>query len=446
MIDTIFALSTVYGKSGIAIIRVCGPKASNVARLLGIKRELPVRQAFIHQIRTIDDTEFLDNAMVLFFKKPNSFNGEDILELHLHGSIAVIDGVLDELSKISYIRLAEPGEFAKIAFLNEIIDLTEAEGMADLIDAETSMQRAAALKQMAGEAGNLCKRWREGLVKILSNLEALIDFPEEDLPTSLLLKINEDVGRILEDMDRNLSISKLASSVAAGIRVVISGPPNAGKSSLMNLIAKSDVSIVSDIAGTTRDVVSIRMNLDGFLVNLYDTAGIRDSEDLIEKEGIKRAKLAIQDADINILVLDICGNDVPYVDIPYEIVVLNKLDIAPFKTQQLDILAEKFTDSIVLTTSVKNAHGLDDLLTSLIKIIRDKYQLAVHQPSLSRLRQREKLRECISYLRDFMVSDGCLDILCENIRNACRSIGAITGNIDIEEILDEIFSNFCIGK
>ncbi|MBR2033357.1 MAG: tRNA uridine-5-carboxymethylaminomethyl(34) synthesis GTPase MnmE, partial [Alphaproteobacteria bacterium] len=287
--QTIYALSTVFGKSGVAIIRISGEDALQaIAKLSSINTStIKPRYAYFTTLKYKNN--ILDKALVLYFKAPYSFTGEDVVELHIHGSRAVISSVVDVLSDINNFRLAEPGEFSKRAFYNQKMDLTEAEGLADLIDAETSEQQKFAIRQMEGSLKNLYESWRETLLGILAHIEAYIDFPEEDIPDNIVYDMKNTVFKLSKDIAEHISTGNSGERLREGFRVVIVGPPNAGKSSLLNTITKRNAVIVSDIAGTTRDAIDIHLDLGGYPVILTDTAGLRETEELIEQKGIEIA-------------------------------------------------------------------------------------------------------------------------------------------------------------
>ena len=304
--QTIYALSTVYGKSGVAVIRVSGAEALKAVELMtniDVKNIKP-RYAYFSKLHNLDKTENLDESLVLYFKAPNSFTGEDIVEFQTHGSKAVISSVMNCLSQIDGFRMAEPGEYSKRAFYNGKMDLTEAEGLADLIDSETSEQQKYAMRQMEGGLKNLYENWRAELVKMLAHLEAFIDFPDEDIPSSVIDNMNNTVFKLENEINSHLNSDSIGERLREGFRVVIVGAPNAGKSSLLNAIVKRDAVIVSDIAGTTRDAIDVHLDLNGYPVMFTDTAGLRETEEEIEKMGIDIAYSKIHDADLVICLFD----------------------------------------------------------------------------------------------------------------------------------------------
>jgi tRNA modification GTPase len=452
--DTIFALSTVFGKSGIAVIRISGPEAQKVPALLGFHGVLEHKKAHFRKIYSIDGKEILDEVIILFFQSPNSFNGEDIIEIECHGSIAIINSILEELSKISFLRVAEPGEFTKIAFLNGKIDLIKAEGLADLLESETAMQKKIAQQQFNGDLSDIYNNWRGQLISISSKIEALIDFPDDDIPPETMSHIKSEIENIIYIIQTQIKKNNHASSIINGIKVAISGIPNVGKSSLMNAIANRDLAIVSDIAGTTRDVLEVKLDLGGFSVILSDTAGIRETQDIIEKEGVKRALTAINQSDINIVLI----NSAEEVNLHLENL---KCENRIWLLAKSDLISEEENNSIInsITDLLKRA-GLKDYVHSivthrydsvekflkvLLDIIKDNYQESVLSPITTRLRQKNCISKCLSHLEIINFEDS-LEIIAHHLNLASDALGMITGKIFIEEILDEIFMNFCIGK
>ena len=451
MHDTIFALSTIFGQSGIAVIRISGPKAFQILPFLGVDASLIPRKALHTKLWTLNKDSILDDALIIPFMSPNSFNGEDILELHLHGSIAVINDVIGELDKIQFLRVAEPGEFTKIAFYNGKIDLTKAEGLADLLNAETSLQRHLAQKQLSGELEDLYEKWRQQLVTILAQLEALIDFPEDEIPEDVLEATLNLVRSLSDEISYYLKASERSDKIMQGINIVISGAPNVGKSSLLNLIAQKDVAIVSDIAGTTRDIVKCKLDLEGFSIVLMDTAGIRsETQDTIELEGIRRAKMAIKNASINITIFDNLSELAVLEECSKNtIIVINKTDLMlpeeiADRVAQILYSGSISQDNIILT-STKHETNLDVLLNKILEIVKREYSTAVNEPAITRLRQQNRLKECLYYLARFNL-DLPLEIASQEIRFASECIGHLSGRIHTEEILDEVFTSFCIGK
>ena len=443
---TIYALSTVYGKSGVAVVRVSGKQALKAVELmtdLDIGRITP-RYAYFTDIRSAVDGCKLDKSLLLYFKGPHSFNGEDIVEFQIHGSRAVISGVLDSLAVIPGFRLAEPGEFSRRAFYNHKMDLTEAEGLADLIDAETSEQQKYAVRQMDGELKNLYSGWRSDLVKVLAHLEAFIDFPDEDIPVSVMGEMKNTVFKVENDVTRHLQDDKIGERLREGFRVVIVGPPNAGKSSLLNAIAKREAAIVSDIAGTTRDAVDIHLDLGGYPVMFTDTAGLREAEEEIEKKGIEIAYNKIKTADLIICLFDASKDSVQIFDSIKKtfkdnvLYAANKCDKLTF--EQCSNLQK--TGCVVI--SAKEKQGVDMLLAAISERIKQRFT-ANSNLLITRKRYREALQEVVDNLRNFNF-DKEIELTAEDIRLAARSLGKITGQVEVNEILDRIFGDFCIGK
>jgi tRNA modification GTPase len=452
MQKTIFALSTLAGKSGVAIIRISGNDALRAIAALCPNTEFKARIATFAELIDTSNAEPIDQAIIIYFKSPNSFTGEDVIEIQFHGSIAVIDHLLEVLGTMPFLRMAEPGEFSKRAFLNSKLDLTQAEGLADLIDSETRLQKSVALRQLGGQLGTLYNNWRTEIISHLSKLEALIDFPEDDIPASLIKSTHSDLVTLSNSIKNHLSDNHKGEIIQRGLNVAIVGAPNVGKSSLLNTIAKSEIAIVSDIAGTTRDVIRVKIDLSGYPITLYDTAGIRETADQIEAEGVKRAVQTISSADIQIVVLDgtdsSSSNDVlnhMAFDKPTFILV-NKVDlIESTNSQQLHLLKSKFSNFCQsLEISVKTGYSIDAFLKALTNLIKESYSIS-NEPLITHHRYRVNLTKCVTCLDNFDLNDS-LDISTEYIRQAAVELGRITGKIEVEEILDVIFSSFCIGK
>ncbi len=443
--DTIYALSTVAGKSGVAVFRISGPAALQAVRrltALDIARLQP-RYAYFAALYDLEGRQ-ADKGLVLYFKAPASFTGEDIVEIHSHGSKAVIACLLENLGNIEGFRLAEPGEFSKRAFYNGKMDLTEAEGLADLIDCETREQQKYALRQMNGELKNLYDGWREKLVEILAYLEAYIDFPDEELPDDLVSRLENTVFKVADEIDGHLRQSSCGERLREGFRVVILGEPNAGKSSLLNALAKREAVIVSDIAGTTRDAVDVYMDINGYPVIFTDTAGLRETQEQIERRGIEIAYDKAKNADLVIALLN--GENVnllPFVDIEKEyknnmLYVVNKSD--KLSKEQCSFLSDKAYTLI----SAKYQQGIDVLLQKISTRIAEEFT-ASSGALITRRRYREILNDVFKNLQRFNLHKS-IELAAEDIRLAARNIGKITGRIEVDEILDKIFGSFCIGK
>lgn len=437
--ETIFALATYPAKSGVAIVRVSGSLALNSLKYFGINIQPQDRIAKFAVLK--DGEDEIDQALYFCFNAPHSFTGEDVVEYHLHGSIAVINSVLSLLSKIPNFRLAEPGEFAKRAFMNNKMDLTKAEGLADLIEAETKLQQRQALRQMSGELENLYDKWRNSLIHAMAFIEAYIDFPDEDLPQEIITELNEQINELRFEITNHLS-DKRGEKLREGIYIAIYGAPNVGKSTLLNNLAKRDVAIVSNIPGTTRDIIEVRLDLNGYLVTIADTAGLRVSDDVIENEGIKRAKNAVANADLKIAIFD-ASVETPVDKDSFEliddntIVILNKIDAE--KTIVGNIGKHNF-----IRMSLLDNIGVNELLELITVFIRDNYA-PISTPLITRIRYRNLLEEAMKALMKFDLSKDS-ELAAEDLRVAASKLGQITGRIDVENILDKIFSSFCIGK
>lgn len=442
---TIYALSTTFGKSGVAVFRISGRGAFDFfGKMTSLNvAEIKSREMYYTSVFDVDSRETLDRCLICAFRSPNSFTGEDTVEINCHGSKAVIRGITASLSKIKDFRIAEPGEFSRRAFYNGKMDLTAADGLADLIDAETELQRKTALKQMNGTLFNLYESWRKSLILMLSHIEAYIDFPEEDIPEDVVFKMENDVFKIIEEIKEHVNVNKVEERLRDGFHVVISGPANAGKSSLINSIVKRNIAIVSDIAGTTRDVIEAYVDIKGIPVIFSDTAGLRDSGDTVEKIGIELAKEKIAEADYNIFLFDgettethvfneFIGNNNNYM------LVANKCDRISSERQKF------LLDQGCILVSAKNNYNIDLLTETVFSYFNELYTASSSQ-LITRQRYKDALYECLENLERFNLSKD-IELAAEDIRLACRAIGKITGRVEIDEILDKIFSSFCIGK
>ena len=442
---TIYALSSGPGLSGIAVIRISGKITKQVINLL-TSVDLPKpRVATIRKFNKINNSELIDEGILLWFPGPQSYTGEDMAEIHVHGSIAVVRAILDQISKIEDCRLAEPGEFTKIAFQNEKINLLKAESISDLISAETEIQRQQAIKIMSGKSSDKFNLLREKLLKILSNVEAKIDFPEDDLPEDMIKNIKIDSEKIRKEIEKILDDQKVGERIREGFKIAIIGPANAGKSSLLNYLSNRDVAIVSEIAGTTRDVIEAHLNLDGYPVVISDTAGIRESQDEIEKKGIKLALKRAEDADLNIIVIE--PKNVDFTGFlnnlvsDKSIIVINKIDQG-YKNINKQI--EKFNPIFL---SIKNETNLDELISRIKDKLKNKF-VSSNETLITRERHRQSLEACVENLKHFEEknSQEDFDKAAEDLRLATRHLGMIVGKVDVEEIIGSIFNDFCIGK
>lgn len=443
---TIYALSTVYGKSGVAVIRISGNNALQVIEQMTNINTLYLkpRYAYFTPIYHSVSRESLDNSLLLYFKAPHSFTGEDTVEIQCHGSKAVLSSILNSLSLLPDYRLAEPGEFSRRAFYNQKMDLTEAEGLADLIDAETSAQQKYALRQMEGGLKNLYDGWREELLKVYAYLEAYIDFPEENIPDDIKESNLNTVFKLIKAIDEHLNTASYGERLREGFRVVIAGPANAGKSSLLNAVVKRNAVIVSDIAGTTRDAIDINLDINGYPVIFTDTAGIRNADNQIEQQGIEIAFEKIRQADMVLALFD-ASIDTPEIFQEIKKESKNKLLYVANKSDKLTFeqCSELEKQGCVLI-SAKYNKGLNELMEKISEHIGNNFT-ADSNLLITRQRYREALQECLENLRRFNF-DKEIELSAEDIRLAARALGKITGRIEIDEILDKIFGSFCIGK
>ena len=442
---TIYALSTGPGISGIAVIRISGENTKKVIKLLTGKVVPEPRVATLRKINKINTSELIDEGIILWFPGPESYTGEDMAEFHVHGSKAVIDALHSSISQIENCRLAEPGEFTKLAFQNGKINLLKAESIADLISAETEIQRQQAIKIMNGKSSEIFNDLREKLLKILSNVEAKIDFPDEDLPADVLKNIKKISSEVILSIKKILNDQKVGEKIREGFKIAIIGPTNAGKSSLLNHLSKKDVAIVSEIAGTTRDVIETHLNFDGYPVVVSDTAGIRDSKNEIEKKGIKLAFDKAENADLKLIIIDAKSIDFKGVlkQLMDEkaILVVNKSDLL-----EKDLSSEIKNFEHVLI-SVKNNLNIENLILKIKDKLKNKF-ITNEDILITRERHRQHLEQSLNYLKNFEEKNEAEDFdkAAEDLRLATRHLGMIVGKVDVEEILGSIFNDFCIGK
>lgn len=435
--DTIFAPATPAGRGGVAVLRISGPGAGAALQALS-GRPLPApRLAALALLRDPVDGAPLDRGLALWFPGPASYTGEDVVELHLHGGRAVTRGVVEALARIEGLRPAEPGEFTKRAFLAGKLDLTEAEAVADLVDAETRAQRLQALRQLGGALGQLYEGWRSALMRALAMTEAALDFPDEGLPPDLAAEAERIVAEVSAAIAVHLDDAGRGERLRDGVHIAILGPVNAGKSSLLNALARRDAAIVSDRPGTTRDVVEVALDLRGFPVVLADTAGLRETADEIEAEGIRRSHRRAAEADLRLVIRD-AGEPMPTDPAlgpgPDTIRVVNKIDRASD--------APRAEDEIPL--SVHTGAGLDRLLDALAEAV-ERRLTGDGSPALTRARHRAALEDARDALAR-VPSAPLPELAAEDLRLALRAIGRITGRVDVEDMLDLLFGSFCIGK
>ena len=438
----IFALSSGRGPSGIAIIRLSGKDTIKITELVTKKKKINAKEINLCKFYDPSNDSLVDEGLLLLFPSPNSFTGDDLAEFHVHGSNAVITKFLKVLSEQSKCRLAEPGEFTKIAFQNNKIDLLEAESIGDLIHSETELQRQQAIKLVQGNASDYYNNLREKLVKSLAYIEAQIDFAEDDLPDNVLKEVQVSIKEVHEDIKKILNDNKIGEKIREGFKVAIIGEVNVGKSSLLNLLSKREAAIVSAEEGTTRDIIETYLNIDGYPVILADTAGIREAENEIEKKGISLALSKSKEADLNLIVIDnsskISNKKIEDLINDRSIVVLNKSDVDSNQNHN-------FKEAVLI--SVKENKNIDELVKKIKDQLSTKFILSKNI-LVTRERHRMKLNHCLKEIDNFLKKDQKKDIemAAEDLRLATRHLGGIVGKVDVEEILGSIFKDFCIGK
>jgi len=436
MSDTIFALSSAPGRAGVALIRVSGPAAGNcLHRLAG--GPIPPRTAVVRRLCDSAGQE-IDQALILWFVGPASFSGEDMVEFHVHGGRAIVARLMGALAEVPGCRPAEPGEFTRRAVENGKFDLTQAEALIDLVDAETESQRLQALRQYGGALSALYEGWRVRLIRACAWAEAAIDFSDEDIPGDLVSQSRADLSRIIQEIQKHTDDARRGELVREGVFLTLIGPPNAGKSSLINTLAKRDMAIVAETPGTTRDVLEVKLDLGGFAVVVADTAGLREVEDSVESEGVRRALARAEASDLVLLLLDGSSSD-PLSGLPPGIVerasltVWNKSDLPWPKPRQ------------GLNLSLKTGEGLEQLLAAIGAKVVERLDMPREAPLLTRARHRYALKQAEAALTRALAAREP-ELFAEDLRLGARWIGRITGRIDIEELLDVIFRDFCIGK
>ncbi|HEX9463044.1 MAG TPA: tRNA uridine-5-carboxymethylaminomethyl(34) synthesis GTPase MnmE [Alphaproteobacteria bacterium] len=446
---TIFAPSTAAGRAAVAVLRISGPRAGAALTALTGRKLPPPRLAARARLFDPATGQPLDDGLVLWFPAPRSFTGEDVAELHLHGGRAVLAGVMAALSRQPGLRVAEAGEFTRRAFDAGKLDLAEVEGLSDLIAAETEAQRRQALRQLAGELGRLTEAWRERLLRALAHAEAEIDFPDEDLPGGLIAALRPALGDLAGEIRRHLDDERRGERLRDGVSIAIIGPPNAGKSSLLNRLARREAAIVSAIAGTTRDVIEVQLDLGGYPVIVADTAGLRDlhgrhsPQDELEREGMRRALARAEAADLKILVLDATALSVDAavgeLADANTLVVANKIDAAAGPPITL-------AGHVTHALSAKTGRGLETFLDVLQHEVAARLAMAdTAAPVITRARHREALADCVAAL-DRALAGTAPELIAEDLRLAARALGRITGRVGVEDVLDVIFREFCIGK
>ena len=441
--DSIFAPSSGGAPAGISVVRVSGPSAGKILNTIaGVCTPKP-RHATHVTLTNPKNGEPLDTGLFIWFPAPASFTGEDVVEFQIHGGVATVEALCRALGTFENCRLAEPGEFSRRAFYNEKLDLAELEGLSDLIAAETEAQRKQALQQLSGSLSEIYEPWRKALLECLAHTEAVIDFPEEELPDDLLGNTKHNILGMTKKITQYLDDGNRGEKLREGFQIVIAGAPNVGKSSLLNYLAERDVAIVSEQAGTTRDVIEVRLDLGGYPVTVADTADLRQTRDAIEYEGVKRAESRATNADLTLFVFDILSFDgdqrVVELITSNDLVLINKADL--LKEPKIPEFLKVF-DPIII--SVKNGQNLEDFLKVLTNRVVKQFSVNAPAP-LSRLRHREAL-ERTNFALQRSLNTGAAELMAEDLRIAARELGKITGRVDVEDVLDVIFHEFCIGK
>lgn len=422
--DTIFALASAQGKSGVAVIRVSGPKAPVCLTLLC--GEVPARQA---SLRTLSFRgEILDQALVMSFPAPNSFTGEDVVEFHVHGSAAIIQALSRALSGVEDVRLAEPGEFSRRAFENEKMDLTQVEALGDLIEAETEAQRQQAMRVLSGELGRRAQEWRNELIRAVALLTVTIDFVDEEVPTDVGDDVLNLLTSVAAELVRESEKTEVAERVRTGFEVAIIGPPNAGKSTLLNALAGRDAAITSEVAGTTRDVIEVRVDLQGIPVTILDTAGLRVTQDVLEAAGVERAKKRADQADLRVILCE--PGMKPVMDARNEDLI---------RTPKSDLGNGDF--------SAVTGEGLNALVSDITEVLSNRVALGSigirERHRVAMMNANASLRHALDRLR---FSPDMVELIVEDVQQAIFSLESLIGFIGVEDILDDVFRNFCIGK
>jgi tRNA modification GTPase len=429
--ETIYALASAAGRAGVAVVRISGPRAGSA--LFALAGDLP--QPRIASLRTLRHgaTE-IDRALILWFPAPHSFTGEDVAEFHIHGGRAVRDGLFAALTELGS-RPAGPGEFSRRAVEHGRLDLTRAEAIADLVDAETPAQLRQALRQYDGMLAALYEGWRTALIAALGRAEAAIDFSDDGVGEAEFIAARAQAAEIIEAIQTHMNDGGRGEALREGLRLTIVGAPNAGKSSLINALARRDAAIVSETPGTTRDIIELRLNLGGYLVHVADTAGLRQTTDRIEAEGVRRALAHAKASDLVLLLQDGTDPYTDYTDVTPDLVVWNKSDLPGFRKQD------------GLSLSLKSGEGLVQLIAALTGMVAERLETKGEMPALTRPRHRQALAEAQQSLRHALTApDDQPELFAEDLRLALRAIGRITGRVDVEELLDAVFRDFCIGK
>lgn len=444
MSDTIFAPATAAGRAAVAVVRISGPQSGRAVAALAGKTPQP-REAVLRTLRGPDGAP-IDQALVLWFEGPSSYTGEDCAEFHVHGGPAVLASLIEALSALG-LRLAEPGEFTRRAFENGKLDLAQAEGVADLIEAETEAQRRQALDQLGGALGQAQARWRDRLIEALAMFEAAVDFPDEEVPADVAARAQPVLSLLIGELEDALADVHRGERVREGFRIALVGAPNAGKSTLLNALARREAAIVTSTPGTTRDVIEVPMRFAGYKALLADTAGLRETHDEIEAEGVRRARAWAGEADLRIWVVDGASDASPTVPElhPHDLCLINKADLEPGAETGHALVEARALGVEVLRLSARRPDDVAALEKALERRVVDALAGA-ELPTATRLRHRELLSEALERLNRARVLEDELELAAEDVRLAGRALDRITGRIDPEDVLDRVFSSFCIGK
>ncbi len=428
--ETIYSLASARGKSGVAVVRISGPHAFSAAE--GMAGALPpIRKAGLRRLKAADGY-VLDEALVLCFDTGASFTGEHVVEFQLHGSSAVVRAVLDELSTYPDLRLAEPGEFTRRALENERLDLAQVEGLADLLDAETEAQRRQAFSILSGALGQLAENWRRDLIRAAALLEATIDFADEDVPVDVSPEVEGLLDGVLTTLRTETAGTRIAERIRDGFEVAIVGAPNAGKSTLLNALAGRDAAITSEVAGTTRDVIEVQMELAGLPVTVLDTAGLREAQDVVEAIGVERALARAKAADLRVFLKSDLKEDMPLTPAAGDIVVLGKADL-------------RAADG--LAVSGLTGQGVDKLVARIGEFLEDRVKGAGIATRARHRAAMEKAQDALDDARiEIQHGPDRAEFAAEEIRTAIRALDSLVGRVDVEHLLDEIFASFCLGK
>ncbi len=450
-LDTIFASASSIGMSAIKTVRVSGGEAKKIFKILTKKKLPKARYSNLFNLYDIKNSSLIDKAIVVWYPEAKTYTGEDMLEINIHGGSSVLEHLIENLLLIKNVREANPGEFTKRAFRNNKIDFLEAEGIMDLINAETKFQKSLAIHQVNGSLSTIFKKWNKKLLKLLAHYESQIDFPEDEVPKNTQDKVILQVADLIKEIEFFLSENKRGDIIRQGIEIAIIGKPNVGKSSLINQIAKKNISIVSKTSGTTRDIIEIKINLSNIPAIFSDTAGLKERpRNNIEKEGVTRTRKKIKNCNIKLLVIDGTKNfenDVLKLVCNKTIIILNKKDLLSNKNivNKINYL-NKNNFNQVFVISAKNGTGINTLLNEIEKYIKDKYKnVFFGEPSLTRMRHRTCLKKCLINLKKIN-NNKKPELNAEDLRLSINALGNVTGEYKVEKMLDIVFKDFCIGK